>query len=148
MLGLLNGGWPLCILELNLRGFHAGQAAETKNCILIYGHLCTKLLGLFLNVTDQRWPIDAFSSVLDQPEKAVGCNIRTQFLKLFLVPGRKKSHGGLTMLGLDAGTGWVARWAGILYFCSKFYLHWFPPLDLRSDDVQSFLCYRIHVLAS
>lgn len=41
---------------------------------------------MFLNITDYRWPIDAFSSVLNQQVIAVGNDIIRLFLKLFLVP--------------------------------------------------------------
>lgn len=63
----------------------------SKYCILICGHLCKKHLDIFLNVTDHRWPVDVFSSVLDQQVIAVGKDIVRRFLKLFLVPTGKSA---------------------------------------------------------
>jgi hypothetical protein len=39
-------------------------------------HLYKKHLDIFLNLTDHRWSVDAFSGVLDQQTKAVGNDIR------------------------------------------------------------------------
>ena len=43
-----------------------------------------KNLGIFLAIMDHRWSIDTFSSVLDQQEKAIGHNMKTQLAKLLL----------------------------------------------------------------
>ncbi|MBZ3882330.1 Astrotactin-2 [Sciurus carolinensis] len=86
--------------QFDLFGIRKEALRIVAHCIC--GHLCKKHLDMFLNITDHRWPIDAFLSVLNQQVIAVGSD-KIRVSEVIFGPNRKRGHNGLIIPASETG---------------------------------------------